>query len=55
MAAKKPADDKMVKVRCIVDSQPWTHEKALDEGEIAHVPEEIAGALLQNKQVERVK
>lgn len=53
--AKKPADDKMVKVECIVDSQPWTDDRPLALGEVAHVSEEVAGVLLHNKHVKRVK
>ena len=52
---KKPADDKMVKVECIVDSQPWTDKKPLALGEVAHVSEDVAGVMLQNGQVKRVK
>lgn len=54
-AETKPADDKMAKVECIVDTQPWTEEKPLELGEVAHVSEEVAGVLLHNKHVKRVK
>jgi hypothetical protein len=41
-----------VKVRCIVDNRPWTHEKPLANGEEATVPLAIAETLLARKHVE---
>jgi hypothetical protein len=46
---------KEVRVKCIVDSRPWTDIKALDRGEEADVPEELAKVLEERKLVERVK
>ena len=43
-----------VKVRCIVTTRPFTHEKGLNEGEEATVPEAIAELMLKRKQVELV-
>jgi len=41
----------LVKVRCIVDTKPWTDKKALDNDEEATVPEEVAALMLKRKQV----
>ena len=53
-AQKPPAKEGFVRVKCIVDTRPFTHEKGLDRDEEADVPEEVASAMIAAKQVERV-
>lgn len=51
VTAIKANDDGVVRVKCIVKTQPWTDKKALDENEEADVSAEVAEAMLQNGQV----
>jgi hypothetical protein len=44
-----------VRVRCITDRLPWTHEKSLEMDEEADVPASIADLMVKKKQVEIVK
>jgi hypothetical protein len=48
-------DEPMVRVRCISDRKPWTHEKSLEVDEEAEVPASIANLMVKKKQVEIVK
>jgi hypothetical protein len=41
-----------VRVKCVVHTKPWTHEKHLAHGEEAHVPQHVADVMLKNGQVE---
>ena len=52
--AAKPADEKTAKIRCTVDTEPWTDERPLALDEVATVPEDIAKVLVGNKQAVRV-
>lgn len=40
-----------VKVQCIVSTGPFTHEKRLEDGEIAEVPVDVAELMAQRGQV----
>jgi hypothetical protein len=48
----KVGDDGLVKVKCVVNTRPWTDAKALDEGEEASVSPDVAAVMLKSKQVE---
>ena len=37
---------KTTRIRCIVVNRPWTHQRPLEHGEEADVPEEVATLLL---------
>jgi len=49
------AAEGVVRVRCIVDTLPWTDRKSLERDEEALVPQHIADAMVKKKQVEIVK
>lgn len=53
-AAPESEFDAPVEVRCIVDTRPFTHKKALNNGETAMVPSHVAELMLKRKQVELV-
>lgn len=40
-----------VSVVCFVDSQPWTHERPLQQGEQADVPRKVAELMAERHQV----
>jgi len=54
-AESVPVAPGMVRVKCIVETRPWTDTKALEKDEEADIPEEIAKLMEGHKQVERVK
>jgi hypothetical protein len=51
---RAPAAAGHVRVKCIVDNRPHTDTKALEKGEEADVPEEVAAAMIKRGQVEKV-
>jgi len=40
-----------VLVRCVVDTRPWTHERALRDGEEAKVPRKVAERMAEAMQI----
>lgn len=52
--AAKPVPEGMVRVQCIVHSQPWANDKPLDFKEIVDVSPEDADLLEANDQVVRL-
>jgi hypothetical protein len=51
---KAPVAEGYVRVRCIVDSFPWTDSKGLLKDEEVDVTEDVAKIMLAKKQVEKV-
>lgn len=51
---KEDLDD-TVKVVCFVDTQPWTHERALVQGEQTIIPRKVALLMEQRRQVAIVR
>lgn len=49
----KRAVPKTIRLRCIVANGPWTHERPLEQGEEADVPEPVAVPLLARNVVLR--